>query len=533
MERVGILWIKEKQSMKKPALKCAIYTRKSSDEGLDQDFNSLDAQREACEAYIASQRAEGWGLVKKHFDDGGFSGGSLERPALKTLIEDIRTGHVDIVVVYKIDRLTRSLMDFAKLVEIFDEHGVTFVSITQSFNTTTSMGRLTLNVLLSFAQFEREVAGERIRDKIAASKKKGMWMGGRPPLGYDIENRQLIINKDDAKTARMIFNLYLECGCVKDLKLELDRRSIKSRPRVSKRGLNYGGKNFSRGALYNLLKNPVYIGKIKHHDQIHDGMHDAIISDELWNAVQDKLRNQAAQPRGTNKESQGNLLMGLIYAPDNSLYTPIYTKKKNKKYRYYFNQRLAEDKNHPHRFRARLPAHDLENTVEHAIRTELQPPEKLTEILELDMIKDHHILNYLKPFFQNKSLPDFYKAIQKIIVRQDQLEISIRVQVLHSLFWGQVEISVPDKIHVILISYKNHKAQDGTLILKAKNQRQHDPFDLPPRELKNLIQGIIWRDEHFDGLTIDAIATREGVDRSRVGKIIRNSFDTLQTILTN
>lgn len=520
-------------SMKKPVLKCAIYTRKSSDEGLDQDFNSLDAQREACEAYITSQKAEGWSLVKKHYNDGGFSGGSLERPALKTLIDDIRAERVDIVVVYKIDRLTRSLMDFAKLVEIFDEHGVTFVSITQSFNTTTSMGRLTLNVLLSFAQFEREVAGERIRDKIAASKKKGMWMGGRPPLGYDIENRQLIVNEEDAKTARMIFELYLKCGCVKRLKQELDRQNIKSRPRVSKRGLNYGGKNFSRGALYNLLKNPVYTGKIKHHDQIHDGMHKAIISDELWNEVQDKLQNQAAHPRGTNKESQGNLLMGLIYASDNSLYTPIYTKKKNKKYRYYFNQNLAEDKHHPQRFRARLPAYDLENTVEQAIRTELESPEKLAKLLELNVIEDRHTLNYLQSLFQNKSLPDFYIAIQKIIVHQDRLEISIQVQALSTLFSGQIEISVPDKTHVILMPYKNHKAQDGTLILKAKTPKQHDPFDLPPRELKNLIQGIIWRDEHFDGLTIDAIATREGVDRSRVGKIIRNSFDTLQTILAN
>lgn len=482
---------------------------------------------------IASQKAEGWSLVKKHYNDGGFSGGSLERPALKTLLNDIRAGHVDIVVVYKIDRLTRSLMDFAKLVAIFDEHGVTFVSITQSFNTTTSMGRLTLNVLLSFAQFEREVAGERIRDKIAASKKKGMWMGGRAPLGYDIENRQLIVNEEDAKTARMIFQLYLEYGCVKRLKQELNRRNIKSRPRISKRGLNYGGKSFSRGALYNLLKNPVYIGKIKHHDQIHDGMHEAIISEMLWDNVQNKLRNQAAHPRGTNKENQGNLLMGLVFAPDGSLYTPIYTKKKNKKYRYYFNQNLTEDKNHPQRFRARLPAHDLENTVENAIRMELQNPEKLARLLELNIIEDRHTINYLQSFFQNKSLPDFYKAIQKIIIHQDRLEISIQVQALSSLFSGQIEISVPEKTHVISVSYKNHKAQDGTLILKAKIQKQHDPFDLPPRELKNLIQGIIWRDEHFDGLTIDAIATREGVDRSRVGKMIRNSFDTLQTLLAN
>ena len=241
-------------AMKRVAKNCAIYIRKSSEEGLDQDFNSLHAQREACEAYITSQKAEGWVLLENQYDDGGFSGGTLKRPALSKLLDDIRAGQINIVAVYKIDRLTRSLMDFAKLVEVFDEYGVTFVSITQSFNTTTSMGRLTLNVLLSFAQFEREVAGERIRDKIAASKAKGMWMGGRPPLGYDIENRRLVVNPEDAEKAKKIFNLYLELGCVQKLKHELEERGSRSRRRISEKGIPYGGQCFSRGALHSLLK---------------------------------------------------------------------------------------------------------------------------------------------------------------------------------------------------------------------------------------------------------------------------------------
>ena len=240
----------------KPILRCAIYTRKSSEEGLDQDFNSLHAQREACEAYIASQKHEGWHLVKTHYDDGGFSGGNMERPALKQLLEDIETGKVNVVIVYKVDRLTRSLTDFAKIIERFDKHSVSFVSVTQQFNTTSSMGRLTLNVLLSFAQFEREVTSERIRDKIAASKKKGMWMGGFVPLGYDLKDRKLLINVKEAQTVQYIYRRYLELGCVRLLKEDLDRQGIHSKVRGQK-----GGCSFSRGTLYRILSNPIYIGR--------------------------------------------------------------------------------------------------------------------------------------------------------------------------------------------------------------------------------------------------------------------------------
>src|SRR6201987_5903136 len=239
--------------------RCAIYTRKSSEEGLEQDYNSLNAQRQACEAFVRSQAGEGWRLIKTAYDDGGFSGGTMERPALKALLEQVKERRIDVVVVYKVDRLTRSLADFAKIVEIFDAHGVSFVAVTQQFNTTTSMGRLTLNVLLSFAQFEREVTGERIRDKIAASKQKGMWMGGFVPLGYAVCDRRIVIEKGEAETVQSIFRRYQELGCVRLLKEDLDRRSIVSKQRVSKSGARSGGFPLGRGALYHLLANPIYL----------------------------------------------------------------------------------------------------------------------------------------------------------------------------------------------------------------------------------------------------------------------------------
>jgi site-specific DNA recombinase len=253
------------------ARRCAIYTRKSSEEGLEQDFNSLQAQREACEAFIKSQASEGWKLIKTAYDDGRMSGGTMERPALQRLLTDIGEGLVDVVVVYKVDRLTRSLADFAKMVEMFDARGVSFVAVTQQFNTTTSMGRLTLNVLLSFAQFEREVTGERIRDKIAASKRKGMWMGGVPPLGYEVLERRLVVNPTEANTVRYIYERYLELGCVRQLSRELDERRIVSKVRISKKGVKSGGCRFSRGALYELLANPIHIGEIRHKQERYRG----------------------------------------------------------------------------------------------------------------------------------------------------------------------------------------------------------------------------------------------------------------------
>jgi DNA invertase Pin-like site-specific DNA recombinase len=323
--------------------RCAIYTRKSSEEGLEQEFNSLAAQREACEALIRSQRNEGWVLAKTHYDDGGFSGGNLERPALQDLIADVRAGRIDIVVVYKVDRLTRSLADFARLVELFDGQGVSFVSVTQQFNTTSSMGRLTLNVLLSFAQFEREVTGERIRDKIAASKKKGMWMGGNVPLGYDANERTLVINPAEAETVRRIFALYREFGCVRRVKEEADRLGLRTKCSTTTNGNERGGRPFSRGHLYTLLSNPIYTGQIAHKGELHPGQHPALIDDESWSTVRDQLAANTSARRGRAKAAEPSLLAGLLVDARGERLTPSHAVKKGRRYRYYVSAALITD----------------------------------------------------------------------------------------------------------------------------------------------------------------------------------------------
>ena len=316
-------------------VRSAIYTRKSSEEGLEQEFNSLQAQREACEAFINSQRHEGWVCLPKGYDDGGFSGATIDRPALQQLLADITAGRVDIVVVYKIDRLTRSLADFAKIVEILDAKGASFVSVTQQFNTTTSMGRLTLNVLLSFAQFEREVIGERIRDKIAASKQKGMWMGGVPPLGYRVQHRKLVIVDSEADIVRFIFRRYAELGSVRLLKDELDTRGIRSKLRTSASGRVSGGKPFARGALYLMLQNRIYRGEIVHNEQYYPGEHQPIIDQPLWDAVQVQLASNAAQRSEGGKTRQPSLLAGMLFDGDGNRMTPSHAVKKGTRYRYY------------------------------------------------------------------------------------------------------------------------------------------------------------------------------------------------------
>src|ERR1700760_4850465 len=296
-------------------VRCAIYTRKSSEEGLEQEFNSLQAQREACEAFINSQRHEGWVCLPQHYDDGGFSGATMERPALQQLLADIAAGWVDTVVVYKIDRLTRSLADFAKIVEILDQRSASFVSVTQQFNTTTSMGRLTLNILLSFAQFEREVIGERIRDKIAASKRKGMWMGGVPPLGYRVEDRKLLIIDSEAEVVRDIFCRYAELGSVRLLKDELEARGIKSKSWTTASGRRVGGNPFSRGALYLMLQNRTYLGEIVHKGQSHPGDHAPIIDRPLWNAAKSRLADNTAERTSGMRSRQPSLLGGILFDP--------------------------------------------------------------------------------------------------------------------------------------------------------------------------------------------------------------------------
>src|ERR1700686_1588548 len=322
--------------------RCAIYTRKSSEEGLEQEFNSLAAQREACEAYIRSQQHEGWLLARNRYDDGGFSGGNLERPAAQRLLTDIRAGRIDIVVVYKVDRLTRSPPDFARLVELFDAQGVSFVSVTQQFNTTSSMGRLTLNVLLSFAQFEREVTGERIRDKIAASKRKGIWMGGLVPLGCEVRDRQLVINEAEATTVRHIFTRYCELGSVRLLKEELDRNGVRSKVRVSKAGVESGGQAFSRGALYTLLRNPIYVGEIRHKGVCHPGQHVPIVDRAMWDRVAQLLREHSTGCGARSSGTKSCLLIGKLFDESGQGLTPSHAVKGDRRYRYYVSRSLMK-----------------------------------------------------------------------------------------------------------------------------------------------------------------------------------------------
>ena len=332
--------------MRPPRKRCAIYTRKSSDEGLDQEFNSLDAQREAGEAYVKSQSSEGWVLLPDRYDDGGYSGGSMERPALKALLADVEAGLVDVIVVYKIDRLTRSLADFARMVELFDRQGVSFVSVTQSFNTTSSMGRLTLNVLLSFAQFEREVTGERIRDKIAASKAKGMWMGGTLPLGYDLptdKSRALVVNEREAEIVRQIFRSYIRLQSVHALERELAAEGIVTKVQKRRDGSHRGGVPFSRGALFHLLRNRTYLGLIVHKDKQHQGAHEAIVDQQLFDKAQALLDGKARRSEQQKPESRKAMLVGRLFDADGNPMSPSFSRGKSGRiYRYYVSAPLQQ-----------------------------------------------------------------------------------------------------------------------------------------------------------------------------------------------
>ena len=355
-------------------LRCAIYTRKSSEEGLEQDFNSLDAQREACEAFIASQKREGWTLVSEMYDDGGFSGATMERPAFKRLLSDVSTGKIDVVVVYKVDRLTRSLSDFAKIVDIFDKHAVSFVSVTQQFNTTSSMGRLTLNILLSFAQFEREVTGERIRDKIAASKKKGMWMGGQPSLGYDVKDRELIVNNTEAETVRDIFRRYTQLKSVRELKEDLDTAGIVSKVRAASDGSQYGGRPLSRGALYLMLQNRIYRGEIVHKGKSYAGEHEAIVDEALWNTVQAILSENRVDRANGKTDYQPNLLTGILFDAHGGRMSPTHANKKGTRYRYYISRSLLDGSAKAKAQGQRIPAVALESLVVRRVRGWLADP---------------------------------------------------------------------------------------------------------------------------------------------------------------
>ena len=363
------------------ALRCAIYTRKSSEEGLEQAFNSLHAQREACEAYIKSQRHEGWTGLAQSYDDGGLSGATMDRPGLQQLLADIQAGRIDVVVCYKVDRLTRSLADFAKIVEIFDAKGVSFVSVTQQFNTTTSMGRLTLNVLLSFAQFEREVTGERIRDKIAASKQKGMWMGGVPPLGYRARDHKLTMIDSEAETVQHIFRRYAALGSVRLLRDELAAEGIRSKRWTSTAGRSWGGRPLARGALYLMLRNRIYRGEIVHRDISYPGEHMPIVDQDLWDEVQTKLAANAVERATGLMATTPSLLAGLLYDGEGQRMTPTHAVKKGARYRYYVSRRLITGSRDKTPEGLRVPAGEIEQLVITRIGDLLSDPARLSEAL--------------------------------------------------------------------------------------------------------------------------------------------------------
>jgi len=405
--------------------RCAIYTRKSSEEGLEQSFNSLDAQREACESYIKSQQHEGWIKLPVYYDDGGFSGGNTERPALQQLINDIKTEKIDVVVVYKVDRLSRSLADFVRLVDLFDNHNVSFVSVTQQFNTSGSMGRLTLNVLLSFAQFEREVTSERIRDKIAASKQRGMWMGGAIPLGYDVIDKTLVVNEIEAKIVQHIYNRYLELGCVRKLKEELDAEGYVSKVRKTNQ-CHGGGKPFGRGALYSLLKNPLYIGKVTHQGKLYEGQHAAILEKPLWDAAQNLLNKNRQNNQSRNSVKDPSLFAGLIYDDNQNSMSPAHTRKGNRRYRYYVSQAVLQYREADAGSVLRISAKTIEDPTIKRLMQCLQTPKELLEVfshIKLCANKQTTIIKNATTFVKNWDdlLPSKKIDGLKIIIRNIQV----------------------------------------------------------------------------------------------------------------
>lgn len=483
--------------------RCAIYTRKSSEEGLEQAFNSLDAQREACAAYILSQAGEGWEAIKAHYDDGGFSGGNMERPALRRLLDDVAASKIDVIVVYKVDRLTRSLSDFAKIVETLDDKGASFVSVTQAFNTTTSMGRLTLNVLLSFAQFEREVTGERIRDKIAASRKKGMWMGGNPPLGYDIHDRKLVVNSMEAETVRMIFRRYLELKSVPALTEELDDQGVRTKDRVARSGRRHGGTRFSRGALYHLLRNRVYIGDATHKASHYPGEHEAIVDAGVWENAQDLLTaNAAHQQKVVRKARTQNPLQGLLYDDRGNPMTPTHTSKSRGRYRYYVSQALLQHRPKNAGSLPRVPADATERYVQRMLSTLVGDPlgaASATEglIEKIEVSKSRMALTMRHPFHVTQPM-------------RDELQATVEK---HK---SAVVVKVPFALTV-------RGGQKGVVAGCASD-------DLSERSKQALTKAIArawrWRlrFERGDVDSIQAVAKKEGVSVSYVQSVLRLSF---------
>jgi site-specific DNA recombinase len=516
-------------------VRCAVYTRKSSEEGLEQQFNSLQAQREACEAFITSQRHEGWVCRPEGYDDGGFSGATMDRPALQRLLTDIAAGRVDTIVVYKIDRLTRSLADFAKIVEILDARSASFVSVTQQFNTTTSMGRLTLNVLLSFAQFEREVIGERIRDKISASKQKGMWMGGVPPLGYRVQDHKLVIIDSEAEIVRTIFRRYAELGSVRLLKEDLEAPGIKSKSWTTASGRVIGGKPFSRGALYLILQNRTYRGEIVHKGQSHPGKHQPIIDQLLWDAAQAQLAGNTAERNSGTRTRHPSLLTGMLFDANGNPMTPSHAVKQGTRYRYYVSRPLITKDQTESSAGLRIPAPEIEQLVASRVRQWLLDPGSIysaTRLLEPSAQRQlvGRAAQFAKswpglPATRQRAL--LTALIERIDAGTNQIDIHIRPTGLGALL---------DVAAAVLPNATDAETQTLSVPVKLRRCGREirmlvgtDPFARAQPDMR-LIKLLI-RAHRFnaalvgsDGVPFATLAKQEGVSPSYFTRLVRLSY---------
>ena len=509
--------------MSRPILRCAIYTRKSSEEGLEQGFNSLDAQREACEAFILSQQHEGWKLEPTLYDDGGYSGGNIERPALKQLLNDIERKKIQIVVVYKVDRLTRSLADFAKIVEQFDAKGISFVSVTQQFNTTSSMGRLTLNVLLSFAQFEREVTGERIRDKIAASKQKGMWMGGNAPIGYVGHERSLLIHEPHAAIVRHIYQRYLQLNSIRALKMDLDSSAVHSAQRVHSGGREYGGVPFSRGNLQRILSNPVYLGKITHFDKVYDGQHAAIITNSIWEEVQHRLLNNKQSYKTRPMSPSDSLLTGILYDNEGQRLSPSHSQKQSRRYRYYLSHKLINESRATASNGIRIPAEELEKVVINQVCSWLTNSDAIINALNPE---SHQVQNLMidtqriATDLQNKAgqYDLLRKVIDHIVISHDHLSIWMKASAL----W--LETDTVNQLIEIKNNVQLKRCGYAIRLILINGDQQQIYKD------KNLINYISQAYQWLNLITtgkvqsIKEIAIAENLDQSHVTRMINKAF---------
>jgi len=505
--------------------RCAIYTRKSSDEGLAQDFNSLHAQREACAAFIQSQQGEGWQLIETAYDDGGFSGGSMARPGLTRLLADIGQGLIDAVVVYKVDRLTRSLADFARMVELFAAQGVSFVAVTQQFNTTSSMGRLTLNVLLSFAQFEREVTGERIRDKIAASKKKGMWLGGCAPLGYDIRERRLVINPAEAATVKHIFERFAALGSVRLLKAELDHGGLRSKRRLANSGSAAGGCRFSRGALYKLLANPIYVGQVRHHRECHPGQHQAIIDPALWEAVRRRLRERTARSGPTAKVAPSPLA-GKLFTEGGEAFTSAHALNHGRRYRYYTSPNVCQEDGTIVRSGWRLPAREIELAVAAAARAMLDDQGAIAGALSeagFDLSAIPPILAAAHALGQGPPVQLITDTLERAELKQDGINVVLTLAALIPA--GSGDAGNPQlQLSRFFPMVMQRRGLELKLIIPAAARPVEPEADRAL--LKALARSRQWVEDLIAGRasSLTAIARRAGLSRRYVARLLPLAF---------